>query len=220
MPRRRFDAEKVDLSAFEAWLRSQLVGPMFASVLVVILQMMRALFEQNLQLRMRLLARRAKPPSELLAKVERQLSFSFVLPGNDVVPSTPSRPAEPSDPTPARADPAENPPRSKPQPRQPLPDHLLRIPVPNDVPAEQRMCETCHVPMTTVSCRAVEYLEMIPGRIVVHRRLDETIACPHCDAMVCAKAPPSVLDGGLLGPTLVTEALCNKVLDGMPVHLP
>lgn len=36
--------------------------------------------------------------------------------------------------------------------------------------------------------------------------------------MVCAKAPPSILDGGRLGPTLVTEALCSKVLDGMPVE--
>src|SRR5581483_498042 len=66
--------------------------------------------------------------------------------------------------------------------------------------------------------RIVETIEWIPGRVVVHRRHDETAACPRCDTNVCAKAPPSVLDGGRLGPTLVTEALCAKVLDAMPVE--
>jgi transposase len=88
----------------------------------------------------------------------------------------------------------------------------------NDVCAEHRTCDTCQVPMTTMCRRPVEIFEVIVGRVVVQRRWDETISCPRCDAIVCAKAPPSLLDGGILGPTLVTEALCDKVLDGVPVE--
>lgn len=210
----RFNTEQVDLAGFEAWLRGQLPGAAFAAVVTVVLQMLRALFAQNMQLRMRLAGRRPTPPSERLAALARQLSFAFVLPGNDVAPTVPAAPSGQDASPPS----GEKPPRSKPQPRQPLPPHLLRIEVPNDVPAEQRTCGTCQVPMTTMHRRPVEIVEIIVGRIVVHRRWDETVACPHCDAIVCAKAPPSVLDGGLLGPTLVTEALCNKVLDAAPIE--
>ncbi|MFO0602101.1 MAG: transposase [Polyangiales bacterium] len=72
--------------------------------------------------------------------------------------------------------------------------------------------------MKTFHRRPVETLELIPARIVVHRRYDEVVACDGCDAIVCAPAPPTLLDGGLLGPTLVTEAVCAKVLDGTPIE--
>lgn len=48
----------------------------------------------------------------------------------------------------------------------------------------------------------------------MYRRYDEVVACDGCDTIVCAPAPPTLLDGGLLGPTLVTEAVCAEVLDG------
>lgn len=209
----RLDPAHVDLAGFEAWLRSQLVGPAFAAVVGVVLQMIRALFAQNLQLRQRLAGRRPKPPSERLAAVEKQLAFAFGVPGNDVTPAAPT----PASAAPDESKPAPKP-RAKPTPRGPLPTAMERIDVPNPVPDAQRQCATCQVAMTTVGHRVVETIEMIPARVVVHRRRDETVACPKCDAMVCATAPPSVCDGGLLGPVLVTESLCAKVLDGMPIE--
>lgn len=209
----RVDTQQVDLDGFESWLRGQLVGPAFAAVVTVVLQMIRALFTQNTQLRMRLQGRRPKPPSERFAVLDRQLAFAFMVPTNDVTPA-----AQISPPTSAPSGEPEKKPRAKPTPRGPIPKGLPVIDVPNNVPDALRVCGSCCVPMTTVRHRPVSTIEMIPGRIVVHRRLDEILACPHCDAIVCAKAPPSVLDGGRLGPTLVTEALCSKVLDGMPVE--
>ena len=50
----RPDPHHVDLAGFEAWLRSQLVGPGMSAVVVVVLQVIRALFAQNQQLRIRL----------------------------------------------------------------------------------------------------------------------------------------------------------------------
>ena len=209
----RVDTQQVDLDGFESWLRGQLAGPAFAAVVTVVLQMIRALFTQNTQLRVRLQGRRPKPPSERFAVLDRQLAFAFMVPTNDVTPAA-------GTPTPGSAPSGEpeKKPRAKPTPRGPIPKGLPVIDVPNNVPDALRVCGSCCVPMTTVRHRPVSTIEMIPGRIVVHRRLDEILACPHCDAIVCAKAPPSVLDGGRLGPTLVTEALCSKVLDGMPVE--
>ena len=209
----RVDTQQVDLDAFESWLRGQLAGPAFAAVVSVVLQMIRALFTQNAQLRMRLQGRRPKPPSERFEVLDRQLAFAFAVPTNDVAPAAPTSPTGD-----APTGEPEMKPRAKPTPRGPIPKGLPIVDVPNDVPASQRDCVSCCAPMTTVRYRPVSTIEMIPGRIVVHRRLDEILACPHCDAMVCAKAPPSILDGGRLGPTLVTEALCSKVLDGMPVE--
>lgn len=213
----RLDTQHVDLAGFEAWLRGQLVDRVFHAVVVVVMQMIRALFAQNTELRARLAGRRAKPPSERLDFVERQLAFAFAIPSNDVAPTTTSEPTEASA-TGDDDDEAKKKKRAKPHPRQPLPSHIPLIEVPNDVPADQRVCECCDVAMTTFRRRCVEIFEVIPARVVRHRRWDEIIACPRCDRIVCAKAPPSVLDGGRLGPVLVTEALCDKVLNGMPIE--
>lgn len=212
----RLDPQHVDLAGFEAWLRSQLVGPAFSAVVVVVVQMIRALFEQNIELRARILGRRPKPPSERLDVVERQLSFAFATPSNDVAPA-PAGEASGATAPPPEGDEATGE-RPKPRPRKRLPRHLACVDVPNDVPADQRLCGACDTMMATVGRRCVETVEMIPARIILRRRWDETVACPRCDRIVCAKAPPSLLDGGLLGPVLVTEALCAKVLNGMPIE--
>lgn len=109
----RVDVQSVDLAGFEAWLRTQLVGPAFAAVIVVVLQMIRALFEQNTQLRMRLAGRRpTPPPSERMRALERQLAFAFFVPSNEVASNTPN-PAETAS-SPATPDP---PPRRLSTPR-------------------------------------------------------------------------------------------------------
>lgn len=213
----RLDTHHVDLVGFEAWLRGQLVGPAFHAVVVVVVQMIRALFAQNTELRARIAGRRPQPPSERLDFVARQLSFAFAIPSNDVAP-TASSAAPDASATPGDDDEATKKKRAKPRPRQPLPSHIACIDIPNDVPADQRVCDRCDTRMTTLGRRCVETWEVIPGKVVRRRRWDETVACPRCDRIVCAKAPPSVLDGGKLGPVLVTEALCNKVLNGMPIE--
>jgi transposase len=211
----RLSTRDLDLSAFEAWLRGQLTGATFGAVVTVVLQLVRALFTQNTLLRARLAGRAVRPPSERLARIERQLAFAFALPGNDLTPRVAD---PPTDTTPQPLE--EKPPRPKPRPRRKLPriQGLPEIPIPNDVPEDQRTCGTCGVRMGTLGRHSVRYFEVIPARIALHCRLDETIACPCCDAIVSAKAPPSVLDGGILGPTLVTEAVASKVLDTMPIE--
>lgn len=210
----RLDSKHVDLVGFEAWLREQLKGPGLAAVLALVVQIIRVLFEQNTLLRARINGRRPKPPSEKLATIERQLQFAFAIPRNDVTPS----PEAKASPEAEGADKPEKKPRAKRGPCERLPKHLGCIPFYNNVCAADRHCIPCDVPMRPLPPRVVETLELIPAKIVVHRRYDEVLACPRCDAIVCAAAPPTLLDGGLLGTTLVTEAVCAKVLDGMPIE--
>jgi hypothetical protein len=81
----RLDTHHVDLAGFEAWLRGQLVGPAFSAVIVVVVQMIRALFQQNTELRARIQGRRIKPPSEVLDVVERCEADMASLGGQSVV---------------------------------------------------------------------------------------------------------------------------------------
>src|SRR5690348_4566435 len=121
----RIDTQRLDLAGFEAWLRTQLPGPAFAAVLTVVLQMIRALFEQNTQLRARILGRslKAKPPSERLSALERQLAFGFLVPVNDVTPTATLHASggEPDNSTP------KDRPRRSPRAKQPLPKHIAVI---------------------------------------------------------------------------------------------
>jgi len=213
----RISPKDLDLSAFEAWLRGQLAGPAFAAVITVVLQIVRALFAQNTLLRARIAGRSVRPPNERLARLERQLAFSFATPTNDLTPGAQAKTGDGGGA--AKDKPAKDKPaKDKPQPRKKLPDGLPEIVIPNNVPEARRICGTCNVPMTALRPRCVRTLELIPGRIVSHCRLDETLVCPCCDAIIRAPAPPSVMDGGILGPTLVTEAVASKVLDAMPIE--
>jgi transposase len=209
----RVDAKRLDLSGFEAWLRSQLSGAMFAAVVTAVLQIVRALFEQNTQLRQRILARRTKPPSERLSAVERQMQFEFAVPANDLVPA-PGRAGAGSNAT----DESSSKTRRRSGGRQPLPKHITVVDVANDLAPEDRICPDCGIEMKGVRRRCTHTFNVIPAQLVLERRMDEVVACPKCDAMACARAPGGVLDGGLLGTTLVTECLANKILDGMPVE--
>ena len=66
-------------------------------------------------------------------------------------------------------------------PARSAPAHLPRVPVFNRVPPELRVCPQCGAEMTTVGHSSCEVLNVVPARIVVEERLDETVACPKDD---------------------------------------
>ena len=59
------------------------------------------------------------------------------------------------------------------------PAHLPRVPVFNRVPPELRVCPQCGATMTPVSHSGCLVLNVIPARVFVEERLDETVACPN-----------------------------------------
>lgn len=225
----RIDPRRVDLASFEAWLKAQLPEGRFRAVIALVVHLVRALVARNLQLRERVLSRRAQPPSERSAALARQLALGFAVPGNDVTPTAAPAAAAPAD---ADADAcadadaeaeaaaataptaAERKRRKKATP----PPGLERRTEPNPVPEAARTCPTCCVPMDPFRSRVTSHFELEVAKVVWVERHDEVLACRHCDAMACAPAPPSVLDGGKLGPTLVAEATYQKIVNGLPIE--
>jgi hypothetical protein len=54
----------------------------------------------------------------------------------------------------------------------------------NPVPAALRICPRCGRMMTTVGHRICPTLNVVPARVIVEERWDETVACPVDDTIV------------------------------------
>jgi transposase len=72
--------------------------------------------------------------------------------------------------------------------------------------------------MTTVSHSSCFILNVIPARVVVEERLDETIACPNDDTIVSASPPPQIVARGKLADALIVEAVCDKFIEHQPIE--
>jgi transposase len=92
------------------------------------------------------------------------------------------------------------------------------VPEKNDVPAEQRVCPLCGREIKSLTYSKCEIFDVVPAKIIVKERLDERVACPHDDAIVSAPTPPAIVERGVLGDTLIVEALCDKYIEHLPVE--
>ncbi len=72
--------------------------------------------------------------------------------------------------------------------------------------------------MTTVSHSSCFILNVIPARLVVEERLDETVACPNDDTIVSASPPPQIVERGKLADSLIVEAVCDKFIEHLPIE--
>jgi transposase len=88
----------------------------------------------------------------------------------------------------------------------------------NPVPPELRICPRCGAEMTTVGHSRCEILSVIPAKVIVEVRLDETVACPNDDTIVSAPPPPAIVERGKLSDTLLVEATADKYLEHTPIE--
>jgi len=72
--------------------------------------------------------------------------------------------------------------------------------------------------MTTVSHSSCLILNVIPVRVFVEERLDETIACRNDDTIISASPPPQIVERGKLGDRLLVEAVCDKFIEHLPIE--
>lgn len=198
-----------DLEALRAWLQTMLAALRFADVVVAVVGLIGRMRDINTELVSQLAhLRRRRPRSETLKRLERQL----VLPlAGIVVPALPQSNTTPGT-EPKKSRKGRHPGRGAP------PAHLPRIPVFNRVPPELRVCPQCGATMTTVGHSSCLVLNVIPARVVVEERLDETVACPNDDTIVSASPPPQIVERGKLADALIVEAVCDKYLDHLPVE--
>lgn len=149
---------------------------------------------------------RSRPRSETLERLEKQLLLPlFVLATAAKV---------------KRAD-MDKPKRKKPNGsgrHADFPVHLERVPAHNWLTPEQRICPLCSETMKLVAHAPCERYNIIPARIVVEQRWDETVACENDDTIVSAAAPAAIVEGGILGNELIVEATCDKFIDHLPLE--
>jgi transposase len=198
-----------DLDEVRAWLGKMVAALRFVEMVTAVLALIARMRDINTELVARLAhLQRARPRSEALRRLERQL----VLPidGLTVTAPPPKDDATPDDDTKKRR--RHHPGRGAPPP------HLPRVPVFNRVPPELRVCSQCGATMTTVSHSSCLILNVIPARVFVEERLDETIACPNDDTIVSASPPPQIVERGKLADTLIVEATCDKYIEHLPIE--
>jgi transposase len=203
-----------DVAALRGWLEEMIASMKLAELMLAVLALVTRMSEINLELTKRLaIIRRARPKSETLERLTRQLQ----LPLEGIVETQPK--GEANDENAESSSARKKSRRGRHPGRAKLPAHLERIVVPNPVPPEQRICPTCGREMTTLAHSVgCEILEVIPAKIVVVQRLDETVACPHDDTIVSAPTPPQIVERGKLGTTLLVEAVADKYLEQLPIE--
>jgi len=201
-----------DLSAVRVWLQKMIAALQFVELLASVMHLLTRMAEYNAELTRRLAhSQRKRPRSETLDRLGRQL----LLPIAGLLGVAASEKAADVD------DAAGRKPRRRARShpgRAAVPAHVERIDVLNPVPAELRLCPKCGTEMLTVAHAACEILDIIPAKVVVRVRLDETVACPHDDTIVSAPVPRAIVDRGKLGDTLIVEAVADKYLEHQPVE--
>jgi transposase len=205
-------AHRADLDEVRAWLDKMIKSLRFVELVTAVIALITRMRDVNGEL-MKQIAnlRRKRPRSEALKRLEQQLVFAFPGFANLI-----AKPKPESDEPPPKAE--EKSRKGHHPGRAPLPAHLERVPILNPVPPELRICPKCGVEMTTVAHSICETLDIIPARLVVVQRLDETVACPKDDTIVSAPPPAQIVERGKLGTTFIIESLADKYLEHLPIE--
>jgi transposase len=207
-----------DVEDVRQWMEKAIKAMRLVELVAAIIALITRMRDINTELTKRLTdARRKRPRSETLARVENQLLFAFAVWAVGTEPA--------AAPTPSAGDGSTNP--NKPQKksrrgrhpgRSALPAHLERVVEFNNVPAASRVCPVCGDTMTTVGHSTCEILDVRPAELYVRRRMDERVACPNDDTIVSAPTPPELVERGKLGTKLIVESLADKYLEHQPVE--
>ena len=198
-----------DLAEVRAWLEKMIAALRFLDLVAAVIALIGRMRDINTELTKQLAQlRRKRPRSETLKRLERQL----LLPLAGVFASAAPKPAADERTRTKKSRKGRHPGRGA------MPSHLERVTVLNNVPPAMRVCPRCGSEMTTVDHSICRRLNVIPARVVVEERIDETVACPNDDTIVAAPAPPQIVERGVLGDTLIVEAVCDKYIEHQPVE--
>ncbi len=200
-----------DLAQVRAWVEKMIAALRFAELVAAIVALIARMCDVNMELTKQVAnLRRRRPRSERLGWLERQLALPL---GEMLAPSAPAPQPEAEEETDKRKRR-----RGRHPGRASLPADLERIDVPNPVPPAMRICPQCGTEMKTVAHERCETLDIVPAKVVVKVRIDETVACPNDDTIVSSPTPPAIVERGKLGDTLIVEATADKYLEHMPIE--
>ena len=112
-------------------------------------------------------------------------------------------------------DPSAKVPRSR-AGRQPLPDHLPRIEHRHE--PESCQCSQCGQNLVKIGEDVSEQLDVEPAKFFVHRHIRPQYACKTCEIVTAAPIPPTIIDGGMAAPGLLSWVLTSKYLNHLPLY--
>jgi len=205
-----------DVEDVRQWMEKMIKATRLVELVAAIIALVTRMRDINTELTRRLAdARRKRPRSEKLRRVEGQLALAFAV----LVPVTETSTVdEMTGGGAASGKPPKKSRRGRHPGRAVLPKQLARVPEVNLVPPGMRGCPLCGATMTTVSHAMCEILDVRPAELYVRQRMDETVACPNDDTIVSAPTPPAIVERGKLGDTLIVESLADKYLEHQPVE--
>ncbi|HEY6725644.1 MAG TPA: IS66 family transposase [Polyangiaceae bacterium] len=209
-----------NVEELQGWLQDMIKQLAFTRLIAAVVALVARLRDLNTELTKQLAQlSRARPRSERLRAVEAQLALPWAMnsePRNDGAAPMPEAPTTGSD----RGDAPRTPKgrKGKHPGRQSFPKDLERVPQYNGVPPRLRLCPQCGIEMGRLGHTQCEYLDVIPARVVVVQRTDETLKCKLDDTIVSAPPPPRIVERGVLGNRLIIEATADKFLEHQPIE--
>lgn len=204
-----------DVDDVRRWLEKMIKAMRLVELVAAIIALVTRMRDINTELTRRLAdARRKRPRSEKLRRIEGQMMFAFGV----IVPVTSSSTLDDPDSGVVVTRGERGKKRGRRPGRSALPKDLPRVTDVNHVPPSLRTCRLCGTTMTTVSHATCEILDVRPAELYVRQRLDETVACPNDDTIVSAPPPPAIVERGKLGDTLIVETLADKYIEHQPIE--
>ena len=100
--------------------------------------------------------------------------------------------------------------------RDVVPKNITVEEVRHELPEEERVCPQCGDIMEPIGTEAVETLELIPARAVIHRDVYVKYACQNCKVndievpIVETPKKPSLIPGGFASPKAVAHIITQK----------
>jgi transposase len=200
-----------DLDEVKSFIKARIAEGAFAVLIAAILALLARMRDLNTELVKRLeAARRRRPPSERLHRLQMELPF-WGKPDNDTgledeAPTTPKKERK-----------KRGPKKKHLHGRPKLPEHLERVPDKHLVPEDQRTCPQCDVEAAHVKFKTTEKLELQPARFVVQQVMTEIVACQCChEYIVSASKRDEIVDRGILGDELVVQATVDHYENAAP----
>lgn len=197
-----------------------------SEALAIVRAMLELLARKNSELeldKLRLLKKHLGKTSERLTGEQIQLMLSLLpeeeRPADAIVPPAEVAPIA-SDGEDAGAEPKSGKKGRKGHGRKPLPDSLRRVPVPHEVPAEERVCATCGKDKICLGHDVSEVLCYKPAELYVEQHVKETLACPdECEGEVAvAEGPEKVIEKGRPDASMLAKLAVGKYDDFEPLH--
>lgn len=189
----------------------------FAKLIAAVVALVTRLRDLNTELTKQLAhLRRARPRSERMRTLQGQLLLPWTMAANKA--SDGNQPTSTDDAGKPDTTDRKKKRRGDHPGRKPLPADLERVPQYNGLPSDKRRCPKCGVEMKSMGVTHCEYLDIIPAKVVVVHRVDETLKCSLDGTIVSAPPPPRIVEKGVLGNRLIVESTADKFLEHQPVE--